>query len=62
MLVLYSTIPRLKMGSEDVKGCLAPTQAAEVEAGEVPGATKFGTVAGAAGDMQEHLALSMEAE
>lgn len=62
MLMLYSTNPRLKVASEDIKGCLAPTQAVEMGAGEVPGATEFGTVAGAAGEMQEHLAFSMEAE
>lgn len=59
MLLLYSTNPRLKVASEDLKGCLAPTRAVEVGAGEVSGATEFGTVAS---DMQEQLALPMEDE
>lgn len=62
MLALCSTNPRLKLASKVIKGNLAPTPAVEVAAREVTGGTEFGTVAGASGDMQENLALSMEAE
>lgn len=47
VLVLYSTNPGLQAASEDVKGCLAPTQAAKAGTRQVTEATEFGTVAGA---------------